>query len=97
MAIVSFHDKTTADVFHGNDTKAARKIPKNIWPVARRKLDMINAAKDVKDLKSPPGNRLERLKGDLAGKYSIRVNDQYRVVFDFTNASASDVWLTDYH
>jgi proteic killer suppression protein len=95
--IVSFHDQTTEDIYNGEDTKAARKIPKDIWPVARRKLDMINAANDVNDLKSPPGNRLEKLKGNLAGKYSIRVNDQYRIVFEFANGNASDVWLTDYH
>ena len=97
MAIISFHDDATEDIYHGDDTKQARKISKAIWPVARRKLDMIDAANDVVDLKKPPGNHLEKLRADLAGRYSVRVNDQYRIVFAFAKGNASDVWLTDYH
>jgi proteic killer suppression protein len=95
--IVSFADATTEDIFHGLDTKAARKIPKDIWPVARRKLDMLNAAHSLQDLRSPPSNRLEALKGNLQGKYSIRVNDQFRIVFAWSDGAASDVQITDYH
>jgi proteic killer suppression protein len=97
VAIVSFHEGTTQDIYDGADTKAARKIPRELWPTARRKLDMINAARDVLDLRSPPGNRLEKLRGDLAGRYSIRVNEQYRIVFEFAHSNASDVWLNKHY
>lgn len=95
--IVSFADQTTEDIYHGKDTKAARRIPKSVWPVAQRKMDMINAAHDVSDLRTPPGNQLHALHGALAGYYAIRVNDQYRVIFRFGNHNASDVKVTDYH
>jgi proteic killer suppression protein len=95
--IENFGDQATEDIFNGDDTKAARSIPKDIWPVARRKLDMVNAAKELRDLKVPPSNRLEKLKGELAGCYSIRVNDQYRVVFKFDGGNATEVKVTDYH
>lgn len=95
--IRDFQDDTTQDIYDGDNTKAARRIPHEIWGVARRKLDMINAAQEIKDLMSPPGNRLEALKGDLRGFYSIRINDQYRVVFKFFNGAASGVKITDYH
>jgi proteic killer suppression protein len=95
--ISSFADQTTEDIFHGAETRASRAIPKSIWSIARRKLDALNAAKDVKDLRAPPGNRLERLKGSLAGKWSIRINDQFRVVFAFENGVALDVQVVDYH
>jgi proteic killer suppression protein len=97
VAITGFADDATEDIYNGVDSKDARKIPKSIWRVAARKLDMVNAAQYVMDLKAPPGNRLEKLKGDLAGKYSIRVNAQYRIVFSFVNGNASDVQITDYH
>lgn len=95
--IRGFGDQTTTDIFNGEDSKAARRIPKALWPVARRKLDMINAAQDLQDLKVPPNNRLEKLKGELEGFYSIRVNDQYRVIFRWDSGHADDVQLTDYH
>lgn len=96
--IASFASKGTEDIFHGLDTKAARATcPKTLWAVARRKLDMLDAAAAVGDLKAPPANRLERLKGDLAGSYSIRVNDQYRVVFSFDGGRAEGVKIVDYH
>lgn len=95
--IRSFADKTTEDIYNGVDSKDARRIPKAVWPVARRKMDMLNAATRVGDLAAPPGNRLERLRGKLAGRYSIRVNDQYRLVFRFEGSDAEDVLLTDYH
>ena len=78
-----------------------RRIPKgfpaNLAKVARRKLIMVDAAEFLEALNSPPGNRLEALKGDLAGKHSIRINDQWRVVFRWTGAGAEDVEITDYH
>lgn len=95
--IASFADQATKDVFDGTNSKAARGIPKGIWPVACRKLDMINTAHVIDDLRVPPGNQLEALTGDLAGFWSIRVNKQYRVVFCFADGKASDVQITDYH
>jgi len=74
----------------------ARAIPKAMWPVAVRKLDLLNAAHDLRDLRVPPGNRLEGLKGKWAGHYSMRVNDQYRLVFRWTEGNAHDVLITDY-
>lgn len=91
--INSFADRTTEDIYHGSETKAARRIPKELWPIARRKLDMLNRATALQDLKSPPGNRLKRI-GTL---YAIRINDQFRITFDFEAGNASEVLITDYH
>ncbi|MGD1023163.1 MAG: type II toxin-antitoxin system RelE/ParE family toxin [Candidatus Sulfotelmatobacter sp.] len=95
--IVSFGDKTMKDIFHGDDSKAARKIARELWTRIQEKLDLLNAGVSLEDLRIPPSNRLEKLKGDLAGFYSVRVNDQYRVVFRFTNGIATEVRCTDYH
>ena len=95
--IKRFGSKATEDLYHGFDTREARKIPGTIWKVAWRKLDMLNSASELKDLLSPPGNRPERLKGDLKGRYSIRINNQYRIVFRFEEDDAFDVEITDYH
>lgn len=95
--IQSFGDTATEDLFHGKDTKAARAFDKSIWPVIRRKLDMVNAAVTVGDLRIPPGNRLEALKGRLKERFGIRVNEQYRITFRFQSSNASDVRCEDYH
>ena len=95
--IRTFADAATADVFHGENTKAARAIDPTIWPVARRKLDMVNAATAIMDLRVPPNNRLEALKGDQAGRCSIRVNRQYRITFRFEGGHAFEVRCEDYH
>ena len=95
--ILSFRDETTAALYHGKDTRHIRRIPPNIISVALRKLDMLNAAYRLNDLREPPGNRLELLKGDLAGYYSIRVNEQWRIVFRWDDNNAYEVSLTDYH
>lgn len=95
--IIDFGDRTTQDIFHGFDSKQARRIPRSIRAVAVRKLDMVNAAHELKDLKVPPANRLERLKGKWFGHYSIRINDQYRVVFKWVDHNAKNVLITDYH
>ena len=95
--ITSFRDKTTEDVFNGHNTKDARQIPKEIWNVAARKLDMINAAHDLKDLLAPPGNKLEKLKGTLSPFHSIRINDQYRIIFKWNAGNAELVQIIDYH
>ena len=95
--IRSFVDAATEDIFHGANTKAARRIPKSLWQVVRRKLDMVNGARGVSALRVPPGNRLEALEGNRAGTFSIRVNDQYRITFRFEGEDAHDVCCEDYH
>src|SRR5947209_19504729 len=95
--IRSFGDAATEDIFHGTNSKAARTIPKVLWPAVRRKLDLVNAATSVSALRVPPGNRLEALKGDRAGSFSIRVNDQYRITFRFEGEDAHGVHCEDYH
>ena len=77
----SFADARTEDLFNGKDSKAARAIDKAIWPIVARKLDMLNAATKLDDLRVPPGNRLEALKGERKGRHSIRVNEKYRLTF----------------
>jgi len=95
--IVSFGDKATEDVFHGNSTKAALRLPKQLWSRIQRKLDSVNACTSVRDLESLPSNQLERLKGDWVGYWSIRVNDQYRIVFRFEEGNCHEVHCLDYH
>ena len=95
--IVSFGNEATADLYHGRRTHRVRRFSHDIQRAALRKLDVLNAAQRLIDLRSPPGNRLETLSGDLAGYYSIRVNDQWRIVFRWENSNALDVLLTDYH
>lgn len=95
--ISGFGDEATRDVFHGRNTKAARRLPVSVWKTAFRKLDMLNAAHELRDLTVPPGNRLEALRGALAGKHSIRVNDQFRIVFRWKDGNASEVRMTDDH
>jgi proteic killer suppression protein len=95
--IVTFGDQATEDLFHGVASKAARSIPRELWRNAARKLDMLNAAQELADLRSPPANRLEKLQGDLAGFWSIRINDQFRIIFRFEAGTASDVRVIDYH
>jgi proteic killer suppression protein len=93
-----FKNQGTADVFAGRYSKAARKVcPPDLLAVAKRKLDALNAAADLKDLRVPPGNRLEALHGDREGQYSIRLNDQYRVCFVWTEHGAAEVEIVDYH
>ena len=96
MAIQSFQDSATADLYHGRNTSRVRRFPNDILKVALRKLDILNAAYKLDDLRSPPANRLETLKGDLAGFHSIRVNDQWRIIFRW-GSGAQDVALLDYH
>ena len=87
----------SAALYHGERGKAIRKFPAAVRSVAIRKLDVLNGVQDLKDLQSPPGNRLELLRGDLAGLHSIRVNDQWRVVFRWKDGDAHDVCVVDYH
>jgi toxin HigB-1 len=95
--IRSFGDAATEGLFHGHHTRRVLKYPRNIVPGALRKLDMINSAKELGDLRTPPGNRLETLKGDLVGFHSIRINDQWRVIFRWENREAREVTIIDYH
>ena len=95
--IASFGDQATADLYNGRKSKKVRRLHQDICSVAYRKLDMIDYAFKLDDLKVPPGNRLEALKGKRRGYYSIRVNDQWRIIFQWQNGTAHNVTLTDYH
>ncbi len=95
--IISFGDKATSDLFHGISSSKVRKLPTQIQELALYKLDVINAAQKLDDLKSPPGNRLEPLKGGLKGFYSIRMNNQWRIIFRWRENVAQDVQIMDYH
>jgi toxin HigB-1 len=95
--IGTFADVGTEDIWNGRDTKAARAIPKTIWRVVQRKLDLLNRATRLDALRVPPGNRLEALRGNRAGSYSIRVNDQFRISFTFREEAFYEVRCEDYH
>ena len=95
--IRSFRSKSTEDFYHGRSTAQSRKIATVIRPQALRKLDMLNAAATIEDLRSPPGNRLEKLSGDLEGLHSIRINQQWRLVFRWVDGGAEDAEIVDYH
>jgi addiction module HigA family antidote len=92
--IKSFADKETERLFRGRKSKA---VPTELRERALSKLLVLNAATNVEDLRAPPGNRLEKLRGDREGRWSIRVNRQYRVCFSWIGADAHDVEITDYH
>jgi toxin HigB-1 len=96
--IVSFGDKGTEDVFNGRNTRNARRsCPANLWKVAKRKLDQLDSVVALGELRRPPGNRLEALSGDRQGQYSIRINDQYRVCFQWIDAGPAELEIVDYH
>jgi len=95
--IQSFADEMTADLFLERSSRAARRIPRELWPVVRRKLKWLDVAQRLADVASPPGNRLEALKGDRRGRHSIRVNDQYRLTFRWEGNHAYEVCCEDYH
>lgn len=95
--IESFGDPATEDLYHDRPTRRVRRFPPDVVTAALRKLDVLAGAHRLIDLRSPPGNRLEALKGDLQGFHSIRVNDQWRIIFRWFANSAHDVSLTDYH
>lgn len=96
--IRSFRTRGTADVYDGVNSRAARRIcPSAVWAVARRKLDMLDVAEQLDDLRTPPASRLEALSGDRRGQHSIRINDQYRVCFVWTPDGPTEVDIVDYH
>lgn len=96
--IRSFRNIGTEDVFNGRATRAAHGVcPRNLRRIAVRKLDQLDSVETLRDLRVPPGNRLEALKGNRAGEYSIRINNQYRICFVWTDQGPGDVEIVDYH
>jgi len=92
--IVSFGSKDTEKIWQG---ELVKRLPNEIQEVARRKLRMINNSLNINDLRIPPSNRLEKLMGKVKDFYSIRINDQWRIIFKWSNGNASDVEIIDYH
>ena len=96
--IRTFADSGSEDLFDGkNSTAASRTCPRSLWNVAYRKLDQLDSATEISDLRIHPGNRLEALKGDRQGQHSIRINERYRICFKWTEAGPEDVEIVDYH
>jgi toxin HigB-1 len=96
--IQSFDGQGTQDIFNGVNTKAARNpCPESLWKIAARKLDLLDSAEILSDLRVPPGNLLERLTGDREGQHSIRINDRYRICFVWTTNGPDQVAIVDYH
>ncbi len=95
--IQSFGDKRTEDLYHGRPSRAVQRLAADLVKRAQRKLDMMEAAACLDDLRSPPGNRLEALVGDRLGWHSVRVNDQWRLIFRWAEGEARDVTFIDYH
>lgn len=92
--IISFRDEATRQTWEG---RVSRRLPQDIQAVARRKLRMLNNAAKLDDLRVPPANRLEALKGRRKGQFSIRINDQWRICFTWSDGRAGDVEIADYH
>ena len=96
--IQSFRNQGSEDVFDGKNSKAARKTcPSSLWKIAFRKLDQLDSASVLDDLKIPPGNRLEALQGNRKGQHSIRINEQYRICFKWLEKGPDEVEVVDYH
>jgi len=96
--IKTFKDKATEDIYNGKTTKAAmRACPKNVWKIAARKLDQLDSILSLDELRVPPGNRLESLSEKRKGQFSIRINDQFRICFEWRETGPEDVEITDYH
>jgi len=95
--IQSFGNRLAEDLYDDKDTKSVRRIPRELHRRARRKLLFLHDAAELRDLRKPPGNRLEALKGDQRGFHSIRINDQWRIVFRWQNGNAYEVQVIDYH
>lgn len=98
VMIELFKNIGTEDIFNGKNTKEARKIcPRSLWKIAARKLDQLDSIKYLEELRIPPGNKLELLSGNRKGKYSIRINNQYRICFRWSDGNPTQVEITDYH
>jgi proteic killer suppression protein len=95
--IRSFADETTADLFRERNSRAARRVPRELWRAAQRKMKAIDVAARLDDLTVPAGNRLEKLRGDQEGRYSIRFNERYRVTSRWREGDAHEVRVEDYH
>ena len=96
--IRSFKNAGTEAIFDGDNTKEARRVcPRPLWQLAARKLDQLDSVHSLEALRIPPGNRLESLKGERKGQYSIRINDQYRICFVWAEAEPDEVEIVDYH
>jgi toxin HigB-1 len=96
--IASFKDEGTGDVFNGKNTRTARRCcPEGLWKIAARKLDQLDSAIALDELRIPPGNRLEALAGNRKGQHSIRINDQYRICFTWSKSGPERVEIVDYH
>lgn len=95
---MEFADRGTEDIFDGVDSERARKtLPRQLHDKAQNKLAVLAFAESIDDLRAPPSNRLERLRGDRVGQHSIRINDQYRICFRWVGGQAIDVQIVDYH
>ena len=96
--IHSFRDQAAEDIFNGVNSSAARRAcPQQLWRIAARKLDQLDSVESLEELRVPPDNRLEALKGDRQGQHSIRISEQYRICFVWQGNSANDVEIIDYH
>jgi proteic killer suppression protein len=96
--ILNFRNRGSADVWDDENTPAGRRLlPRELWRIAQRKLQILHRATGLDDLRAPPANRLEALKGDRKGQHSIRINDRYRICFVWTAKGVADVEITDYH
>lgn len=96
--IRNFRDRASEDIFNGlNSALARRACPKQLWRIASRKLDQLDSVETLEELRLPPGNRLEALKGDRQGQHSIRINEQYRICFIWRDNAPHEVEVTDYH
>ena len=96
--IREFANAATEDIFNGKNSRSARQVcPRDLWRVAARKLDQLDSADTLDDLKVPPGNRLEALSGERKGQFSIRINEKYRICFKWKSEGPTDVEILDYH
>ena len=95
--IKSFGNKTAEDIFHASTSRYSRKLPLNLHDKAKRLLDQLNTAPTINFLKIPPGNRLEKLTGNYKGFWSVRINDQWRIIFKWIDDDAHDIAIIDYH
>ena len=97
IVIRSFGDKATEDIFDGINSREARSIPNTAWKAAQRKMALVNNAGALNDIAALPGNRLEKLSRQWTGFYSIRANDQYRIIFKWNSGQADEMKIVDYH
>lgn len=96
--IQAFKNKGTEDIFNGRNTKEARKLcPRSLWNIAARKLDQLDSVQILEELQIPPGNMLEALKGNRKNEFSIRINEQYRICFKWSETGPDSVEIIDYH